>query len=479
MTSVKSEAFDVVVIGSGPAGYVAAIRASQLGLKTLCVEESIDNTGKEKLGGTCLNVGCIPSKTLLDSSHRYYETTKNLEKHGIGVENVTLDLSSMMKRKDDIVSKLTGGISSLFLANKVQSLSGKGKIISKNIIQVTQASGKTKDIQAKNIIIATGSNPIEIPSANFSKNIVDSTGALSFKSVPKTLGVVGAGIIGLELGSVWSRLGSEVTVLEALEDFLPMADPDIAKESLKEFKKQGLNIELASKVISSKELKNSVEVTYQHKGKEIQKEFEKLIVAVGRTPNSSNVISEKLNIKTQDGFIEVNEFCQTSVKNIWAIGDVVRGPMLAHKGSEEGIMVAERIADKQAQVNYDLVPSVIYSHPEIAWVGQNEKELKSKGINYKVGSFPFAASGRALAVDQSVGFVKVLSDETTDTILGVHVFGPAAGEIVQQALISMEYGSSSEDIALTMFSHPTVSEAFHEAALAVNNQAIHIGNKIK
>ena len=258
-----------------------------------------------------------------------------------------------------------------------------------------------------------------------------------------------------------------------------MADPDIAKESLKEFKKQGLNIELSSKVISSKELKNSVEVTYQHKGKEIQKEFEKLIVAVGRTPNSSNVISEKLNIKTQDGFIEVNEFCQTSVKNIWAIGDVVRGPMLAHKGSEEGIMVAERIADKQAQVNYDLVPSVIYSHPEIAWVGQNEKELKSKGINYKVGSFPFAASGRALAVDQSVGFVKVLSDETTDTILGVHVFGPAAGEIVQQALISMEYGSSSEDIALTMFSHPTVSEAFHEAALAVNNQAIHIGNKIK
>ena len=382
----------------------------------------------------------------------------------------------MMKRKDDIVSKLTGGISSLFLANKVQSLSGKGKIISKNIIQVTQASGKTKDIQAKNIIIATGSNPIEIPSANFSKNIVDSTGALSFKSVPKTLGVVGAGIIGLELGSVWSRLGSEVTVLEALEDFLPMADPDIAKESLKEFKKQGLNIELASKVISSKKLKNSVEVTYQHKGKEIQKEFEKLIVAVGRTPNSSNVISEKLNIKTQDGFIEVNEFCQTSVKNIWAIGDVVRGPMLAHKGSEEGIMVAERIADKQAQVNYDLVPSVIYSHPEIAWVGKTEKELKQTNTNYKKGSFPFSASGRALAAGDSVGFVKMLADKETDEVLGVQIFGNSASEILQQGLIGMEFSASSEDFGLTMFSHPTVSEALHEAALAVNKQAIHIGN---
>ena len=291
------------------------------------------------------------------------------------------------------------------------------------------------------------------------------------------MGVVGAGIIGLELGSVWSRLGSEVTVLEALEDFLPMTDTDISKESLKEFKKQGLDIQLASKVTSTKELKNLVKVKYEHKGNEIEVEFDKLIVAVGRKPNSEKVLPKNIGIKIENGFIQVNEYCQTSVENIWAVGDVVRGPMLAHKGSEEGIMVAERIANKQAEVNYDLVPNVIYSHPEIAWVGKNENELKYSGIKYKVGKFPFAASGRALAVDQSVGFVKVISDEKTDSILGVHVFGPAAAEIVQQALISMEFGSSAEDIALTMFSHPTVSEAFHEAALSVNNQAIHRGNK--
>tara|TARA_B100001250_G_scaffold148387_1_gene127122 strand:+ start:855 stop:2273 length:1419 start_codon:yes stop_codon:yes gene_type:complete len=471
--------FDVVVIGSGPAGYVAAIKAAQLGLKTLCIEESIDNKGKASFGGTCLNVGCIPSKALLDSSHRYYEANNSLNKHGIKIDNLELDLNSMMKRKDEIVNKLTSGINGLFLVNKVESISGRGKVVSANIVEVTKVDGSTQQIEAKNIIIATGSKPIEIPSAVFGAHIVDSTGALSFSKVPKTLGVVGAGIIGLELGSVWSRLGSKVTVIEALDDFLPMADKDISNESFKEFKKQGLDIQLSSKVTNSTEQKNSVSVTYTHEGKEINKKFEKLIVAVGRSPNSSGVLSEELNISLNNGFIEVNEYCQTTVPNIWAIGDVVRGPMLAHKGSEEGIMVVERIAEKHTQVNYDLVPSVIYSHPEIAWVGQNEEELKSKSIDYKVGKFPFAASGRALAVDQSVGFVKVLSDKKTDTILGVHVFGPAAAEIVQQALISMEFGASSEDIALTMFSHPTVSEAFHEAALASNNQAIHIGNKSK
>ena len=471
--------FDVIVIGSGPAGYVAAIKASQLGLKTLCIEESIDQKGNVNFGGTCLNVGCIPSKALLDSSHRYYEANKNLKEHGIKIEKLGLDLNAMMKRKDDIVSKLTGGITGLFSANKVQSMQGRGKVISSNTVEVSKTDGSTENIETKNIIIATGSKPIEIPSAVFGKHIVDSTGALSFDKVPKTLGVVGAGIIGLELGSVWSRLGSEVTVIEALDDFLPIADKDISNESLKEFKKQGLDIQLSSKVTKSMENKDSVSVTYKHNGKEIKKKFDKLIVAVGRSPNSSGVIDEGLNIKIDNGYIEVNEFCQTSVPNIWAVGDVVRGPMLAHKGSEEGIMVAERIADKHAQVNYDLVPSVIYSHPEIAWVGSNEDELKLENVDYKVGKFPFAASGRALAVDQSVGFVKVLSDKKTDTLLGVHVFGPAAAEIVQQALISMEFGASSEDIALTMFSHPTVSEAFHEAALASNNQAIHIGNKRK
>ena len=469
--------YDVVVIGSGPAGYVAAIRASQLGLKTICVEESTNEDGKLNLGGTCLNVGCIPSKALLDSSHRFYEANKNLAEHGIDIKDMKLNLSAMMKRKDEIVTKLTGGITGLFSANKVESISGRGKVLSKNQVEVVKSDGSVEVIDAKNIIIASGSSPIEIPAAKFGENIVDSTGALSFEKVPKSLGIVGAGIIGLELGSVWSRLGSKVTVIEAMDTFLPMADPDIAKDSMKEFKKQGLDIKLNSKLTAAKELKNSVKVTYNDSGNDVEAEFDKLIVAVGRKPNSSNVLSEKLGIKLNNGFIEVDKFCQTSVDSIWAIGDVVRGPMLAHKGSEEGIMVAERIAEKHAEVNYDLVPSVIYSHPEIAWVGKNETELKSEKIEYKVGKFPFAASGRALAVDQSVGFVKVLSDTKTDTILGVHVFGPAAAEIVQQALISMEFSASAEDIALTMFSHPTVSEAFHEAALASNNQAIHIGNK--
>ena len=469
--------YDVVVIGSGPAGYVAAIRASQLGLKTICVEESINEDGKLNLGGTCLNVGCIPSKALLDSSHRFYEANKNLAEHGIDIKDMKLNLSAMMKRKDEIVTKLTGGITGLFSANKVESISGRGKVLSKNQVEVVKSDGSAEVIDAKNIIIASGSSPIEIPAAKFGENIVDSTGALSFEKVPKSLGIVGAGIIGLELGSVWSRLGSKVTVIEAMDTFLPMADPDIAKDSMKEFKKQGLDIKLNSKLTAAKELKNSVKVTYNDSGNNVEAEFDKLIVAVGRKPNSSNVLSEKLDIKLDNGFIEVDKFCQTSIDSIWAIGDVVRGPMLAHKGSEEGIMVAERIAEKHAEVNYDLVPSVIYSHPEIAWVGKNETELKSEKIEYKVGKFPFAASGRALAVDQSVGFVKVLSDTKTDTILGVHVFGPAAAEIVQQALISMEFSASAEDIALTMFSHPTVSEAFHEAALASNNQAIHIGNK--
>jgi len=469
--------YDVVVIGSGPAGYVAAIRASQLGLKTICVEESINEDGKLNLGGTCLNVGCIPSKALLDSSHRFYEANKNLAEHGIDIKDMKLNLSAMMKRKDEIVTKLTGGITGLFSANKVESISGRGKVLSKSQVEVVKSDGSEEVIDAKNIIIASGSSPIEIPAAKFGENIVDSTGALSFEKVPKSLGIVGAGIIGLELGSVWSRLGSKVTVIEAMDTFLPMADPDIAKDSMKEFKKQGLDIKLNSKLTAAKELKNSVKVSYNDSGNDVEAEFDKLIVAVGRKPNSSNVLSEKLDIKLNNGFIEVDKFCQTSVDSIWAIGDVVRGPMLAHKGSEEGIMVAERIAEKHAEVNYDLVPSVIYSHPEIAWVGKNETELKSEKIEYKVGKFPFAASGRALAVDQSVGFVKVLSDTKTDTILGVHVFGPAAAEIVQQALISMEFSASAEDIALTMFSHPTVSEAFHEAALASNNQAIHIGNK--
>jgi len=468
--------FDVVVIGGGPAGYVAAIRSAQLGLKTACIEEYVDDKNKPTFGGTCLNVGCIPSKALLDSSHRYQEATSHLKIHGIEVGSVELDIPAMMKRKDDIVTKLTGGISGLFAANKVTPIAGRGKVLANNKVEVIGPEGTKEEIESKNIIIATGSSPIEIGSAVFNNtNILDSTGALEIDKVPETLGVIGAGVIGLELGSVWARLGSKVTIIEAMDDFLFMADKEIAKETLKDFKKQGLDIRLGCKLTSSKSLKNSVKITYEKNGSPENMEFEKLIVAVGRKPNTKDIFANDLGIDLDEkGFISVNQNCQTSIENIWAIGDIVRGPMLAHKGSEEGIMVAERIAGKHAEMNYELVPSVIYTHPEIAWVGKNEEELKNDNIEYKVGKFPFAASGRALAVDQSVGFVKLLTDAKTDTILGVHVFGPSAAEIVQQALISMEFGASSEDLGLTIFSHPTVSEALHEAALSVNNQAIHI-----
>ena len=471
--------FDVVVIGGGPAGYVAAIRSAQLGLKTACIEEYVDAKNNPTFGGTCLNVGCIPSKALLDSSHRYQEATSHLKIHGIEVGSVALDVPAMMKRKNDIVAKLTGGIGGLFAANKVTPIAGRGKVLPDSKVQITDIEGKKEIIESKNIIIASGSSPIEIGSAIFNDtNILDSTGALEIDKVPETLGVIGAGVIGLELGSVWARLGSKVTVIEAMDDFLYMADKEIAKETFKDFKKQGLDIKLGCKLTSSKSLKNSVKVTYENNGTSENMEFKKLIVAVGRKPNTNDVFAEDSGINLDEkGFISVDHNCQTNVKNIWAIGDVVRGPMLAHKGSEEGIMVAERIAGKHAEMNYDLVPSVIYTHPEIAWVGKNEEELKNDNIEYKVGKFPFAASGRALAVDQSVGFVKLIADAKTDTILGVHVFGPSAAEIVQQALISMEFGASSEDLGLTIFSHPTVSEALHEAALSVSNQAIHIGNK--
>ena len=473
--------FDVVVIGGGPAGYVAAIRSAQLGLKTACIEEYVDAKNNPTFGGTCLNVGCIPSKALLDSSHRYQEATSHLKIHGIEVGSVALDIPAMMKRKNDIVAKLTGGIGGLFAANKVTPIAGRGKVLADSKVQITNIEGKKEIIESKNIIIASGSSPIEIDSAIFNDtNILDSTGALEIDKVPETLGVIGAGVIGLELGSVWARLGSKVTVIEAMDDFLFMADKEVAKETFKDFKKQGLDIRLGCKLTSSKSLKNSVKITYENNGSSENMEFEKLIVAVGRKPNTSDIFEEDCGISLDEkGFISVNQNCQTDVKNIWAIGDVVRGPMLAHKGSEEGVMVAERIAGKHAEMNYDLVPSVIYTHPEIAWVGKNEEELKNDNIEYKVGKFPFAASGRALATEQSVGFVKLLTDAKTDTIIGVHVFGPSAAEIVQQALISMEFGASSEDLGLTIFSHPTVSEALHEAALSVSNQAIHIGNKRK
>ena len=472
--------YDVIVIGSGPAGYVAAIRASQLGLKTACIEKSFDADGNSQLGGTCLNVGCIPSKALLDSSHRYSDAINHFSTHGIEVSKPKLDIAKMMQRKNKIVTQLTAGVTGLFKANKITQILGHAKIIDSTHIEVTSKDG-TETLETKNIVIATGSSPINIPVAEINnKDIVDSTGALEFDSVPKKLGIIGAGVIGLELGSVWSRLGSEVTVLEAMDEFLPMADKRISKDVLKEFNKQGLNINLGCKVTSALSNKKDITVTYENNGNTNELKVDKLIVAVGRRPNTEDLLDKNCGLSIDEkGFIPVNDFCETNVQNIWAVGDVVRGPMLAHKASEEGIMVVERIAGKHAEMEYDLVPSVIYTHPEVAWVGQTEEDLSSAGIAFKTGSFPFAASGRALASGESTGFIKVIADKKTDTILGVHAFGPSAADIVQQGVVAMEFGASAEDLGLTIFSHPTVSEALHEAALAVNGQAIHIGNRKK
>ena len=470
--------YDVVVIGGGPGGYVAAIKASQLGLKTACVEFDEDSSGKVNLGGTCLNVGCIPSKSLLDSSYKFQQISESFDEHGIKVTKPSYDLNKMMQRKDEIVTKLTGGVAHLFKHNKVESIHGKGKLISENEVEVTKLKGKKQILKAKNIILATGSRPINIPSVPWNgTTVVGSSGALEFNKTPKKLAIIGAGVIGLELGSVWSRLGAHVDIYEAEKSLLPMLDDDVSRLIDREFRKQNLNIHLGTFVKGSKKTKKGVSLEIEIEGKVSNADYEKVIVAVGRRPFTENLLSESVNLSLDEkGFVPVNDFCQTSIENVYAVGDIVRGPMLAHKAMEEGVMVAERIAGKRMEVNYDLVPSVIYTHPEIAWVGKTEKDLKAENIDYKKGSFPFSASGRALASGDSVGFVKMLADKETDEVLGVQIFGNSASEILQQGLIGMEFSASSEDFGLTMFSHPTVSEALHEAALAVNKQAIHIGN---
>ena len=470
--------YDVVVIGSGPGGYVAAIRSSQLGLKTACIEKESDTESKSQLGGTCLNKGCIPSKSLLDSSQEYIEARNKLSGHGIKINEPELDLPKMMERKNDIVSQLTSGVSGLFKANKVDSICGLAKVKNANTIEVTH-NGKSEIVEAEHIIIATGSSPVDIPVASINQeHIVDSSGALEFDTVPNKLGIVGAGIIGLELGSVWARLGSEVTIIEVMEEFLPTADKRIARDVLRTLKAQGLNICLASEVIEASSDSEGVKIRYKHEDDSVDIKVDKLIVAAGRKPNTLDIIEKDFDLLIdENGFISVNDRCETSVKNIYAIGDVVRGPMLAHKASEEGIMVAENIAGKETDLNYQLIPSVIYIHPEVAWVGKSEEELKKEKADFKSGTFPFAANGRALTSGESTGFVKVIADEETDEILGVHVFGPSAADLVQQAVIAMKFGSTAKELGNTVFSHPTVSEALHEAALAVNKEAIHIANR--
>lgn len=481
-----SDKFDVVVIGSGPAGYVAAIRAAQLGLKTACVEKWRSKDGKGVNGGTCLNVGCIPSKALLDSSHKYHDAKAKYHEHGISTGDVTIDVPAMLARKDAVVKQMSTGISGLFQANKVTSIYGAGKLLEGKKVQVTDADGKETIIEAENVILASGSVPVNIPPAPVDNDvIVDSTGALEFTDVPERLGVIGAGVIGLELGSVWSRLGSKVVCLEAMETFLAIMDQTIAKESKKILTKQGLDIRLSCRVTGTEVVENGgkkeVVVTYTDKeGNDSTETFDKLIVCVGRRPFTDGLLADDCGVQLDErGSIYVNDLCSTSAPGVYAVGDVVRGPMLAHKGSEEGVMVAERIAGQKTVMNYDIIPNVIYTHPEIASVGKTEEQLKADGEDYTVGTFPFLAIGRAVAADEADGMVKMIAHAKTDRVLGCHVVGPSAADLVQQVAIAMEFGSTAEDIGLTVFGHPTFSEAIKEAALAVGGHAIHMPNRKK
>ncbi|RKQ97060.1 dihydrolipoamide dehydrogenase [Kushneria sinocarnis] len=476
-----ADKFDVIVIGAGPGGYVAAIRAAQLGLKTACVEKWVNREGKTVHGGTCLNVGCIPSKSLLETSHKYVEARDEYGDLGISIGDVSMDIEKMMARKDKVVSQLTGGISGLFKANGVTSLEGAGKLLKDKQVEVTGQDGESQTYQADNIIIATGSVPVEIPPAPMTEDlIVDSAGALEFQEVPKRLGVIGAGVIGLELGSVWRRLGSEVTMLEALDTFLPVVDEQISKETYKQLTKQGLDIKLGARVTGSEVRDSEVVVKYTDSEGEQEQTFDKLIVCVGRRPYTDSLLGDDTGVELDErGFIQVDDTCQTGAPGVYAIGDVVRGPMLAHKGSEEGVMVADIIHGEKAEMNYEAIPSVIYTAPEVAWVGRSEQQAQEDGFEVKTGVFPFSASGRAMANNATEGMVKVVTDASTDRVIGVHIIGQHAGELIAEAVIAMEFGSSAEDLALTCFAHPTLSEAVHEAALAVDGHAIHMANRKK
>ena len=474
-----SKKYDVVVIGAGPAGYIAAIRAAQLGFKVACIDEWKNKDGKNAFGGTCLNAGCIPSKALLESSELYHRAQHEFRKHGISTGELGLDVAAMQKRRAGIVRQLTGGIGGLFKANKVEGLVGHGKLLAGRKIEFTPADGDAEVIEADNVILASGSAPIELPAAPFDgENIIDSWDAIELEAVPKTLGVIGAGVIGLELGSVWARLGAEVTIIEAMDDFLFMADRDIADAAAKDFKKQGLDIRLGAKMTAAKVGKKGVSVSYEDGDGEHSIEVEKLIVAVGRKPFTEGLFADDAGIQLDDrGFIVVDEECRTRVKGVYAVGDCVRGPMLAHKGSEEGVMVADLIAGEIAEVNYDVIPSVLYTAPEIAWVGKTEQEVKDSGRPYKTGSFPFAANGRAKALEQTGGLVKVISASDDDELLGVHICGPMAGELIAEAVLAMEFSASTEDIQRTVHAHPSLSESLHEAALSADKRALNYMNR--
>jgi dihydrolipoamide dehydrogenase len=474
-----SDKYDVIVIGAGPAGYVAAIRAGQNGLRVACIDKWKNYDGSTAFGGTCLNAGCIPSKALLESSELYHRAQEEFATHGISTGEVRMDIAAMQKRKDGIVKQLTGGITALFKANKVTGLQGSGQFLGGGKVRFVSHEGDESVLEAEHVVLASGSEPIELSSVPFDGNtVVDSWGALEFDAVPPRLGVIGGGVIGLELGSVWKRLGSRVTVLEAMNDFLFMADRQIAKDAHRQFTRQGLEIKLGARVTGSAVTDRGVTLSYEDKAGQHELEVDKVVVAVGRRPHTDGLLADGTGVELdQRGFIKVDQECRTGVENVWAVGDVVRGPMLAHKGSEEGVMVADLIAGEVAEVNYDLIPSIIYTAPEVAWVGKTEEQVKESGIHYKVGTFSFAANGRAKGMEQAVGLVKIIASADDDLIIGAHIVGPMAGELIGEIVLGMEFSASAEDLQRTIHAHPTLSEAVHEAALAVDKRAIHAINK--
>lgn len=474
-----TEKFDVIVIGGGPGGYVAAIRAAQLGLSTACIDMNTGKDGKAALGGTCLNVGCIPSKALLDSSKHFHHLQHDYAAHGINVADASIDIGTMISRKDNVVSRLTGGVAQLFKANKVKQFHGHGQLLANRQVKFTDHEGsESVTLEAENVILASGSVPIAIPNVDYDNEyIIDNEGALDLAEVPQRLGVIGAGVIGLELGSVWQRLGSKVTLLEALPTFLPTADQDVSKQAGRLFKKQGLDIRLGTLVKSASITDGEVRVVLEDKNGESEISFDRLLVAVGRKPYTGGLLADDCGVEVNErGQINVNDMSQTNIKGVWAVGDCVRGPMLAHKASEEGIAVAELIAGKAAHIHFDTVPWVIYTDPEIAWVGKTEQQLKEEGVSYRAGTFPFAATGRGLAMGDAAGMVKMLADEDSDEILGVHIIGPGASELIAECVVTMEFHGASEDLARIVHAHPTLSEAVHEAALHVDKRAIHRAN---
>lgn len=478
-----SEEFDVVVVGGGPAGYPCAIRAAQLGFKTACIDSWLNRDNTPAFGGTCLNAGCIPSKALLESSELFHRAQHEFAVHGIGASGVSLDLARMQERKTKISRSLTSGIKTLFSANKVTGLEGFGKLLGNGQVEFKSHKGETKVLKAKHIVIATGSEPVNLAKVAplDDKNIVESWGALEFTEVPKRLGIIGAGVIGVELGSVWSRLGSKTVILEALPNFLPMVDTAVAREALRHFTKQGLDIRLGAKVLSGKNTGKEVVVEYEMGGEKKTETFDKLIVAVGRRPFTKDLGCDKAGVQLDErGFVKVDTHTyKTSAPGVYAIGDVIGGAMLAHKGIEEGVALAEQLAGHHTQVNYNAVPSVIYTTPEVAWVGLSEEQAKAKGHEVKVGSGPFAANGRAKALEQAAGTIKIIADAKNDRILGVHMCGPYVSELLAEAVLALEFAATCEDVALTMHGHPTLSENFHEAVLAVDGRAVHTVNKVK